>query len=171
MDSTNLMAIRRLFFKLIIPALIVLFTMSPSAHSAETDGFIIKICHGGFIPLDHAHGMLFPIAVISNIANIANGADISDTSNIKIIIKDLTIDTKWWDLTNTLHYKYVDNKSIATEYIGCQDTPDTIYITGAVGIIDGVKYNLIKNIRVVKPKEVEINSGGYRVLDLIVRPE
>ena len=162
MDSTNSMVIRRLFIKAIVPALIILFAMSPSSHSAETESFIIKICHSGFVPIDHAHGMLFSITIIPNNA---------DTSDLSIAIKDLTIDTKWWGLTNTLHYKYVDNKSIATEYIGCQDTPDIIYITGAVGIIDGVKYNLIESIRVVKPEEMGIDPGGYKVLDLIVRPE
>ena len=126
-----------------------------TALSAETDNLTIEICHGGFVPLDRANGMVFKVTV---------------KSNTDVAIKDLVIETKWWDSINELHYKRVDNKSIADAEIPCQNIPDVIYITGAMGTINGVRRDLTKNIRVVEPEDMGINPSGYMVKELVVEP-
>ncbi|MBN1574432.1 MAG: hypothetical protein JW984_14635 [Deltaproteobacteria bacterium] len=131
-------------------------TIGSAAIPAEIGDFTIEICHGGFVPLDRANGMVFKVAI---------------KSDTDVAIKDLVIETKWWDMMNRLNYKHVDNKTIAGAEIACQDTPDVIYITGAMGTIDGVKYDLIKYIRVVRPEEMGIDPGGYAVKELVVRPK
>ncbi len=145
-----------LCIKVSVMVSLLFLVICTAAISADLNNLTIEICHGGFIPLDRANGMVFAVAVISD---------------AEMVIKDLTIDTKWWDSINRLHYKYVDNKSVVKDEIGCQDTPDVIYITGAVGIINGVKHDLTNHIRVVRPKKMGIDPGDYVVKDLVVKTE
>lgn len=143
-------------FRLAAVFFVLLFlAIGSTALPAEIEKFTVEICHGGFVPLDRANGMVFKVVV---------------KSDTDVAIKDLVVDTKWWDTINSLHYKYVDNKSAAGAEIACQNTPDVIYITGAEGTIGGVRRDLTDNIRVVKPEDMGIDSSGYVVKELVVKP-
>lgn len=147
---------KNLFITAAITVSLLVLCTGPVALSADVNPVIIEVCHGGFTPLDHANGMVFAVRVVS------------DTP---LIIENLTIDTKWWDSIHTLHYPHVDTGAIATDEIECQDTPDIIFITGAVGTIDGVRYDLTRDIRVVNPDGMGISPVDYPVKPLIVTTE
>ncbi|MBN1881910.1 MAG: hypothetical protein JW885_07035 [Deltaproteobacteria bacterium] len=147
---------KTIFIKAAVLVSLFILVAGPTVFSADMNTLTIEVCHGGFIPLDHANGMVFAVRVVS------------DTS---LTIENLTIDTRWWDSIYTLHYPYVDTKVIATDEIECQDTPDVISITGAEGTIDGVRYDLTGNIFVVSPDGMGISPVDYPVKSLAVTAE
>ncbi len=147
---------KKRFFRLAVFLLVFSFlAIGSTAISEEIGNLSIEICHGGFVPLDRASGMVFKVKV---------------KSETNVTIEDLVVETKWWDSINRLHYKHVDNKSIVGAEIVCQNTPDIIYITGGMGTIKGIKHDLTKNIRVVRPEDMGIDPIDYVVKELVVKP-
>jgi len=143
-------------FKTAVIAVLFVLVSGTAAFAVDAGAVTIEVCHGGFIPLDHANGMVFAVRVIS------------DTP---VTVENLTIDTRWWDSIHTLHYPHATHGAVVTSEIACQNTPDMIFITGASGTIGGIPYDLTGNIRVVSPDEMGIDPVDYMVKPLIVTTE